>query len=64
MALYEVFWVNAAVRRMVLDGADGDTIRQHAIEAGMMTLRQAGFRRALQGHTTVEEVMAVVADQE
>ena len=64
MALYEVFWVNAAVRRMVLDGADGDTIRQHAIEGGMMTLRQAGFRRALQGHTTVEEVLAVVADQE
>ncbi len=30
----------------------------------MMTLRQAGFRRALQGHTTVEEVLAVVADQE
>ena len=64
MALYEVFWVNAAVRRMVLDGADSDTIRRHALDGGMMTLRQAGFRRALQGHTTVEEIMAVVADQE
>jgi type II secretory ATPase GspE/PulE/Tfp pilus assembly ATPase PilB-like protein len=64
MALYEVFWVNAAVRRMVLDGADSDTIRRHALEGGMVTLRQAGFRRALQGHTTMEEIMAVVADQE
>jgi type IV pilus assembly protein PilB len=64
MALYEVFWVNAAVRRMVLDGADGDGLRRHAMESGMMTLRQAGFRRALQGLTTMEEVMAVVADQE
>jgi type IV pilus assembly protein PilB len=64
MALYEVFWVNAAVRRMVLDGADSDTIRRHALDGGMMTLRQAGFRRALQGHTTVEEIMAAVADQE
>ena len=64
MALYEVFWVNAGIRRMVLDGADGDTIRQRATEDGMTTLRQAGFRRALQGQTTVEEVMAVVADQE
>jgi type IV pilus assembly protein PilB len=64
MALYEVFWVNAPVRRMVLDGADSDTIRRHALEGGMVTLRQAGFRRALQGHTTVEEIMAVVADQE
>jgi type IV pilus assembly protein PilB len=64
MALYEVFWINAPVRRMVLDGADGDTLRRHALEAGMTTLRQAGCRRALQGHTTVEEIMAVVADQE
>jgi type IV pilus assembly protein PilB len=64
MALYEVFWINAGVRRMVLDGVDGDTLRRHAVEAGMMTLRQAGFHRVLQGHTTVEEIMAVVADQE
>ena len=27
-------------------------------------LRQAGFRRAVQGHTTIEEILAVVADQE
>ena len=64
MALYEVFWLNAAVRRMVLDGADGDTLRRHAMESGMVTLRQAGFRRAVQGHTTIEEILAVVADQE
>jgi len=64
MALYEVFWLNAVVRRMVLDGADGDTLRRHAMESGMVTLRQAGFRRAVQGHTTIEEILAVVADQE
>ncbi len=64
MALYEVFWLNAAVRRLVLDGADGDTLRRHAIESGMATLRQAGFRRAVQGQTTIEEILAVVADQE
>jgi type II secretory ATPase GspE/PulE/Tfp pilus assembly ATPase PilB-like protein len=64
MALYEVFWVNAPIRRMVLDGADADTVRQRAVADGMVTLRQTGFRRALQGQTTVEEIMAVVADQE
>jgi type II secretory ATPase GspE/PulE/Tfp pilus assembly ATPase PilB-like protein len=30
----------------------------------MLTLRQSGLRRAVQGQTSVEEVMAVVADQE
>jgi type II secretory ATPase GspE/PulE/Tfp pilus assembly ATPase PilB-like protein len=64
LALYEVFWVTANVRRMVIDGADGDMIRKYAVDNGMVTLRQAGFRRAVEGLTTLEEVMAVVADQE
>jgi type IV pilus assembly protein PilB len=64
MALYEVFWVNAQVRRMIIDGVDADQIRKHAADSGMMTLRDSGFRRVLQGQTTLEEVMAVVADQE
>ena len=40
------------------------TLRRHAIESGMVTLRQVGFRRAVQGQTTIEEILAVVADQE
>jgi type IV pilus assembly protein PilB len=64
MALYEVFWVNAQIRRLVLDGADGDVIRKHAAESGMVNLRSAGFRQVVKGATTLEEVMAVVADQE
>ena len=64
LALYEVFWVTANVRRMVIDGADGDMIRKYALDNGMVPLRQAGFRRAVEGLTTLEEVLAVVADQE
>jgi type IV pilus assembly protein PilB len=64
MALYEVFWVNAQVRRMIIDSVDADQIKKYAADSGMVSLRESGFRRALQGHTTLEEVMAVVADQE
>ena len=64
MALYEVFWINAQVRRMIIDGADADQIKKYAADSGMVTLREAGFRRVIQGHTTVEEIMSVVADQE
>jgi len=64
IALYEVFEINAQVRRMIIEGRDGDTIRSYAADTGMITLRQAGFRRVAQGLTTLEEVMAVVADQD
>lgn len=62
MALYEVFAVDAEVRRMLIDGADGDKIQRYAIESGMVTLKQCGFRQAARGLTTLEEVLAVAAD--
>ena len=64
MALYEVFGVDAEVRRMLIDGADGDKIQRYAIESGMVTLKQCGFRQAARGLTTLEEVLAVAADSE
>jgi type IV pilus assembly protein PilB len=64
MALYEVFAVDAEVRRMLIDGADGDKIQRYAIESGMVTLKQCGFRQAARGLTTLEEVLAVAADEE
>ena len=62
MALYEVFAVGPDVRRMLIDGADGDKIQRYAIESGMITLRQCGFRQAARGLTTLEEVLAVATD--
>jgi type IV pilus assembly protein PilB len=64
MALYEVFWVNAQVRRMIIDNVDADQVRKYAADSGMVTLREAGFRRVIQGQTTLEEIMEVVADQD
>jgi len=62
MALYEVFALDPEVRRMVIDRADGDKIQRYAVESGMITLRQCGFRQAARGLTTLEEVLAVAAD--
>jgi len=64
MALYEVFSVDAEVRRMLIDGADGDKVQRYAVESGMVTLKQCGFRQAARGLTTLEEVLAVAADGE
>ncbi len=64
MALYEVFAVDAEVRRMLIDGADGDKVQRYAVESGMLTLKQCGFRQAARGLTTLEEVLAVATDGE
>ncbi len=62
MALYEVFAIDSEVRRMLIDGADGDKIQRYAMGSGMVTLRKCGFRQAARGLTTLEEVLTVAGD--
>lgn len=61
MGIYEVMVVNEEIRQLVMEEASADRIRDAAIRNGMRTLRQDGILKALQGHTTVEEVFRVTA---
>jgi type IV pilus assembly protein PilB len=64
MAIFEVFAINAEVRRMILAGADAEQIHRYARSSDMLSLRQGGLRRVVQGQTTLDEVIAVVAEPE
>jgi len=57
-AVFEVLELNKPVRRLVLDGANEDVIKQASIDEGLMTLRKSGIRKILAGVTTIEEVRA------
>ena len=64
-AIYELCVVTEAIRRLVIQKVGGNDLKQQAIEDGMLTLRQDGWRRVLQGQTTIEEVVRVTqADEE
>jgi type IV pilus assembly protein PilB len=60
-ALLELLVVNEDVERMIIEGGTADDIHKLAVEQGMVTLRQSGVRKALEGETTLEEVLRVVA---
>ena len=47
------------LRSLTLRKTPGHEIRQHAVAAGMTTLRQDGWHRCCLGVTTVEEVLRV-----
>jgi type IV pilus assembly protein PilB len=57
-AVFEVLELNKPVRRLVLDGANEDQIKNTAMSEGLMTLRKSGIRKILAGVTTIEEVRA------
>ncbi len=60
--IYELLLVNEPVRRLALEKADAGSIRNAAIESGMITLRGDGARKVLLGMTTPEEVMLMTAE--
>jgi type IV pilus assembly protein PilB len=59
-AIYEVLCVSAAVRKLIVEGADDDTIKHQAITEGMKTLRENALKEVLNGATTLEDLLRVV----
>ena len=57
--IYELLVATPAVRQLAHDRASSWDIKQAATQAGMLTLRQDGWRRAIAGDTSVEEVLRV-----
>lgn len=62
LGLYEVMDVNEEIQNMIVTRATSATIQRKAVEQGMVTMRQDGYLKALQGLTTMEEVNRVAAD--
>lgn len=56
--IYEIMVVDDDLREMILKGADNIELREAAIRHGMKTLRQAGINAALEGYTSLEEVLS------
>lgn len=57
--VYELLVTDTEIRRLCTAGASSGTIREHALKAGMQTLRQSGYQRVLRGETTLEEVQRI-----
>jgi type IV pilus assembly protein PilB len=55
--LYEVMAMSPTLRRMILQGASTEELREQAIREGMLTLRMDGWRKIRRGITTLEEVL-------
>jgi general secretion pathway protein E len=60
--IYELLMMDDTVGPLVLKGADAQTIKRHAMEAGMDSLRDDGARKVLSGLTSVEEVLIATQD--
>ncbi len=62
IGIYELFPITEDVRSLTLRRASSREIRRHAMDAGMVTLRLDGWHKAVQGLTTVEEILRVTQE--
>src|SRR4051794_2648060 len=60
-AIHEVLLVSEEVERLIVDRAHTEDIKKVALAQGMKTLRQTGMAQALDGTTSIEEILRVVA---
>lgn len=62
IGIFEVFVMGPAIEKLVVNHATTSEIQAEAINEGMITMRQDGFLKALEGTTTIEEVIAKAAE--
>ncbi len=58
--IHELLAVTHEIRRMVLDGASTDELKETALQQGMSTLAEDGMRRVQEGEVALQELMRVV----
>ncbi len=63
-AIYEILIVDEAIRSAILENHRAENIKQIAAKEGMVTLRQAGWNKVMEGLTTPAEVMNVTVKED
>jgi type II secretion system protein E len=61
LGIFELMVSGDLIKDLVTQRVNANTIRAEALKAGMITLRKDGWRKVVQGITTIEEVARVTA---
>jgi len=59
IAIFEVLRVSPTINRMILQQESAKNIEEQAKKEGLITMKQDGYLKALEGITTIEEVLRV-----
>jgi type IV pilus assembly protein PilB len=60
IGVFELMLVSDSIRELILKKSPAHRIREEALQAGMITLKQDAMQKVLEGVTTMEEALRVV----
>jgi type IV pilus assembly protein PilB len=55
--VYEVMFATQSLKKLIMQSADVQAIKDHAVNEGMLTLRMDGWLKVLKGVTTLEQII-------
>ena len=62
IGIHEVLRVSQGIRDIIIKGGTTETIEAQAKKEGMLTMIEDGIFKAVQGNTTIEEVLRVISE--
>lgn len=62
VGIFEVMPISETIAKMVLEKKDANTIEERAKKEGMITMKQDGYLKALDGVSTIDEILRVAQD--
>jgi type II secretory ATPase GspE/PulE/Tfp pilus assembly ATPase PilB-like protein len=62
IGIFETLPVSDKIAALVLSNPDSSSIEKEAVAEGMITMKQDGYIKVLQGISTVEEVLRVAQE--
>ncbi len=62
VGIFEVLPISTQIAKLILEHPDSAAIEKQAVMEGMITMKQDGYLKVIQGVTTIEEVLRVAQD--
>lgn len=59
IGIYEVLIISDKIAKLILEKSDSNTIEKQAMEEGMITMKQDGYLKVLEGVSTIDEILRV-----
>jgi len=60
--IHELFDISEDIRNLIIQNVDSSTLKKQAIKEGMITIRDDGVEKVLNGETTIEEIVRVTQE--
>lgn len=62
IGIFEVITISSVIGKLILERTTAETIEQQAIVEGLITLKQDGYLKVLEGISTIEEILRVAQE--